>query len=175
MVENFFSIPRQSAFTGISQNIRWGKRNDWPLNPFLQLPAYSAKNWSGAAYTAPLRLKLYISYLGAFLCCPHKLGLSIKRFKTGFFLPCIASNAQNVIFSVSVCFRRFWGRKHAKIDPKAGRNLHSLFPKRKTIRDYSSELLSNGFPCDMIYSSTHQYWVRCAYEKGMQAICHLLP
>jgi hypothetical protein len=61
---------------------------------------------------------------------------SLYRFK----------RAECDIFSVSVCFRRFWGRKHAKIDPKADRNLHSLFPKRKTIRDYSSELLFKRIP-----------------------------
>lgn len=175
MVENFFSIPRQSAFTGLSQNIRWGKRNDWPLNSFLQLPAYSAKNWSGAAYTAPLRLKLYISYLGAFLCCPHKLGLTIKRFKTGFFLPCIASNAQNVIFSVLFVFTVSGGENMRKSTPKQTEIYTACFLKEKQFVIILLSSFSNGFPCDMIYSSTHQYWVRCSYEKGMQATCHLLP
>ena len=52
----------------------------------LQFCAHPKQNWSGAADAAPLRLKLNISYIGGFLCCPHNLGQFSKQACTGDFI-----------------------------------------------------------------------------------------
>ena len=50
----------------------------------------------------------------------------------------------------------------------------SLRPEKIDVILFSNSF-SNWFPCGMICKLTYHICVRCAYEKGKQAICHLLP